>query len=184
MVFIYNRDMQRRIFLALTVSEALQAEIIAWATKYDRLPVRWLAGRNLHVTLLPPWPADDLEPVLSALRRPLKSRPFEYEFKYVSFGPNSRSPRLIWAEGKASPEMAELKEELEKAVGAEQQRRQFSPHLTLARFRPEDFARFPVKNISDYVAWREKAESFSLLESHLSPSGAEYEVLETFKLNQ
>lgn len=174
--------MSRRIFLALPVSETLQAEIIAWEVKYDGLPVRWLAGHNLHVTLLPPWPADDLEPVLAALRRPLGTGPFEYEFQRVSFGPQANSPRLIWAEGKESGEMEALKEGLEKALGSKQARRPFKPHLTLARFRPEDFGRFPIKNINDHVAWREKAESFSLLESHLHPAGAEYEILETFPL--
>ncbi len=172
----------RRIFLALTLSEALQAEIIAWETKYDRLPVRWLLGHNLHVTLVPPWYAKNLDEILATLRRQGGTRPFEYEFNHVSFGPNARSPRLIWAEGKAPREMAELKMKLEEAVGARAERRQFSSHLTLARFRPEDFARFNVKKIDDRVSWKEKADSFSLLEAHLRPSGAEYEILETFKL--
>ena len=57
----------------------------------------------------------------------------------------------------------------------------FIMHVTIARFRQEEFSSFPIKKIDDKVSWQERIGSFVLMESHLSREGADYEILETFK---
>ncbi len=167
--------------MSLPVSETLQGEIENWRAKYERLSVRWLAGKNLHITLVPPWCERDAENVKEICRR-VKEKAFDVLFEKVEFGPDPRRPRLIWAEGKVPNELIALKSGVEKALGKEPEKRPFRLHLTVARFRPETFSSFPIKKLNEEVFWRDRVDSFALMEAHLSREGADYEVLEEFPL--
>src|SRR3990167_9190161 len=101
----------------------------------------------------------------------------ELNFSRVTFGPNPREPRLIWAEGSTTPQLLKLKSSLDVALGREPDPRPFKLHLTLARFRPENFHSCQSKTLNEAVAWRDTATSFVLMESHLLAGGADYEVL-------
>ncbi len=169
--------MTKRIFVALGVSENLQKEIFKWRKTFSVLPVRWLAGKNLHITLVPPWRENDVSKAAGALQKLKGAGPFILEFQKVVYGPTARSSRLIWAEGPASPQIIRLKKAAEDAFGAESEKRPFRPHLTIARFRTENFSSFAVQKLDERVDWKEKAESVLLMESRLSPSGADYEIL-------
>lgn len=172
--------MGRRIFVGIKASKTLQAEIINWRKNFlNVLSVRWIALENLHITLIPPWNEDDIVAVKQALNG-LKNKvsSFEIVFNNVSFGPNPRRPRLIWAEGKDSGEMVYLKRTLEKVLGKREEKRILRPHITLARFRLKDFHSFKVKKLNENVVWREKINSFCLYASRTFPSGAKYKILE------
>lgn len=98
-----------RVFVALPISGGLQADILAWEEIFQHLPVRWLDGKNLHITLVPPWHVEDAD-----IPKPCKlleevaknTKTFEVKFQKVSFGSDPKHPRFIWAEGEA-PEAAE-----------------------------------------------------------------------------
>jgi 2'-5' RNA ligase len=199
----------RRIFIAIPISENLQREILEWEENFKNLPVRWLQGKNLHITLVPPWYTDEVEKIKEACRNfkkisqsisyhPIEQSdivsPFEIEFRKVTYGPDPQRPRLIWAEGKTPAEIRNLKLEIERALNQKPEERQFKLHLTLARFGPrplrqrsgaggsETFSSFPIKKLDEKVDWKERVESFVIMESHLSPEGADYEVLEKIVL--
>lgn len=178
--------MKKRIFIAIGLSESLQKEVLEWESGIKHIPARWIAGKNLHITLVPPWYAEEneipkIKRILADAGRNIK--PFKLDFRKVSFGPLPRTPRLIWAEGSASEELIKLKKLVESALKQKQEKRPFLPHLTLARFQPEDFNNFAVKTLSEKVDWEEKTESFVLMESHTLPSGADYEILFEAGLN-
>lgn len=170
--------MKRRIFVALPISTALQAEILEWEKRWKNLPVRWLASKNLHLTLVPPWYEENVDEIIARLEslRDIQ-KPFVLEFEKVTYGPDLRRPRLIWAEGKTPRELVELKTKTEKVLAQKPDSRPLLLHLTLARFRPEDFSSFPVKRLEEKVCWREEINSLVLMESRLSPLGADYETL-------
>lgn len=175
--------MLRRIFVAVPVSERLQKEIENWRIKYGRLPVRWLAGKNLHITLVPPWYETDVQNVVDGLKSAGKGiGHFDISFRKAEFGPDLRRPRLVWAEGEAPKEMVFLKSEVEKALNRKPEKRPFRLHLTIARFRPEMFSSFPIKKLEEYIFWPDKVGSFVLMETHLSREGADYEILGKYEL--
>ena len=175
--------MAHRIFLALPISTRTQNEVHEWAKQYRNLPVRWLEGKNLHVTIVPPWEEEDVDAVRELLK-PLERSigPFRSSFERVRFGPNANESRLIWAEGESPDQLFLLKHNAERALMRTPETKPFRLHATLARFRPEEFAKFPVKKLDDRVAWKEEFSSFVLMESHLASQGVDYEVLETFPL--
>lgn len=180
---------KRRVFVAIKISERLQGEIAAWEDALLGEPpfshpsmaaIRWLRGKNLHITLVPPWYENDAEAASAALRNAVAGRaaPFAASFHSVAFGPDPRRPRLIWASGEAPPALLELRSLAERAAGARPETRPFRLHLTLARFREEDFPRFGARTLAARVTWRDEVRSIVLMESHLSPEGADYEVLD------
>jgi 2'-5' RNA ligase len=172
--------MKKRIFVAVKISPELQEAILEWERNYNRLPVRWLAGKNLHVTLVPPREENDenIEKTKSVLKTfEGKIGQFEIEFNKVEYGPHSQEPRLIWAEGKSPKILVDFKEKLELLLDHKSDYRPWLMHLTLARFHPKDFVRFPIKNLDEKVHWLETVNSFVLMESRLLPDGAEYKIL-------
>lgn len=176
----HARGMKRRLFVAIPLSLALREEILVWSRqqKLRALPVRWIAGKNLHLTLVPPWYEDDLAHAKRSLAR-LHGivPPFTIVLRKVRYGPEPRHPRLIWAEGDPSPSLRTLKDRAEEVFKVENGRRPWRPHLTLARFRSEDFSRFPFQTLEASVQWEDTVTRIVLMESHLGPGGADYEVL-------
>jgi 2'-5' RNA ligase len=170
--------MKRRVFIAVKASQKLQERIVQWQREHN-LPVRWISAENLHVTLVPPWYEEDIEAVKKSLQRLQKHRRFTVHFSTISFGPPKR-PRLVWLTGE-STDILKLQEHVESTLGAHHER-QFRMHITIARFRAEDFRSFPTKRINDQMDWMEEIVSVVLMESKLSLSGAEYEVLEEIRL--
>jgi len=169
--------MKKRIFAALGISTELQGEILSFERAFFDFPVRWVEGKNLHITLVPPWYEENTDAALKKLERVENSGAFDVYFRSVSYGPNQKFPRLIWAEGKTPGALLALKREAHKALGIPEEKRPLLLHLTLARFQPEEFSSFRVKHLHEKVAWRDTVSSVLLMESRLAPSGADYEII-------
>lgn len=164
---------------------------IALSNRYGAASLKFIKPGNLHITLVLPWEisqeAWNMEH--EALKKQLQLaadeiRPFEIKFNKINFGPDDREPRLIWARGSASKQIDDLRLKIYEALGQTPDNRQFRLHITLARFRPEDFGHFALQRLDENINWKEKVKSFVLMQSHLSPQGAEYEVLAEFDLKR
>ena len=62
------------------------------------------------------------------------------------------------------------------------ERDDFLLHLTIARFNPSEFRRFRAREINDKINWKDGAREFAIMRSRLSRGGADYEIIEKFKL--
>jgi len=172
-----------RVFIALPISGALKNTIKQWRKTYKDLPVRWLEDKNLHITLVPPWEENDLPRIEAALRKhPSQIGPQTLEFTETSFGPDSKGPRLIWATGQAPYELSQLRSSIEKILKRPITKKPLLQHLTLARFRPHDFPSFPNIDLSKHIHWTDVVDSFALMESKLLPEGAEYTIIQSFRI--
>ena len=172
-----------RIFVALEISEKFQQEISAWENNRQHLPARWIAPKNLHITLLPPWEENNID----LIKNKLKDIKMEFDsidlgFNSISYGPNPREPRLIWASGQAPNNIILLKKKIEESLYIKSEPRKFLLHLTLARFNQYDFKNFKVKEINERVDWNDVIKSFVIMESRLLPGGADYVILDEFNL--
>lgn len=177
--------MKKRIFIGLKISKDLQTRVVRWRKKFPDWPVRWTPEKNLHITLIPPFYEDNVRAINKKLRN-TQNYPSEIivEFNRIAFGPDPKRPRLIWAVGEKPPELEDLKKYLEKILEIPAEKRTFSLHLTLGRFKPEDFHHFSIKKLKEKISWKEKIKSIVLFESKLSRKGAEYEILEEIKLKK
>ncbi len=181
-----------RVFLGIPASEELKEKISLWAEGYKDWPLRWVSGNGLHITLVQPWYApacrqagktldcwmDKLDDLAKA------TGPIKIKFKKVTFGTNPAKPRLVWTIGEDYDReaMIRLKTAAEAVFGQRLDIRSYSPHLTIARFKEEDFENLPDKNLNDSVDWEMEVGSVALYESKLQHSGAEYEILKEIKL--
>jgi RNA 2',3'-cyclic 3'-phosphodiesterase len=175
--------MSKRIFIASPLSAHLHKTITHWQQTHASLPARFVAPENLHVTLVPPWEEHNVNSVITKLRQArLGVTPFSLQFDRIVLGPNQHSLRMIWVKGPTPPELMRLKYQVEQTLGIKSVDRPFKLHVTLARFRPEDYQNFPRPNINEVIDWQENINSFALMQSFLLPQGVKYQTLEQFLL--
>lgn len=172
-----------RIFIACQVSQEIRQKIHEIKEQFPSLPMRWLDPDNLHVTLVPPMELSDgeVKSLVEKLRDHEKTEPFTLSFESIEAGPTPGEPRLVWLKAKDSEQLSLLKNNLEKLSGYRPDRK-FSPHVTLARFKPEDRDKLPLDKLAIFVHWHMLIESFAVLKSQLLPAGAQYTVIQEYKL--
>jgi 2'-5' RNA ligase len=175
---------KKRVFVGFPISETLQKQILLWEKEnLKNIKARFIAGKNLHITLVPPWYERNIKNQILKLKNiRTKIKPFKIIFTKVSFGPTGKSPRLIWAEGEIPKELLKLKLLLEKTFKKKPEKRKFLLHLTIARFKTKDFKNFEFKKLNKKVSWKSRVEAVTLFESHLSSAGADYQILSKVKI--
>jgi 2'-5' RNA ligase len=175
---------KKRLFVGIKVGKGLRDEVSKWRRSFQfKLKARWINDDNLHITLVPPWYEGEVEEVIKRLSDlKIGVRPFEIQFRKIEFGPDRKGPRLVLATGSKPRQVVKLEKLLSRTLKTKPQRESNFIHLTLARFRPDGFKKFPVKRLDEKVSWKEKVESISLFESKLLRSGAEYKVLAELRL--
>lgn len=190
-----------RLFVAFDLPPAVTRRIAAFATaQKDLLPAaRWVPPENVHLTLafLGEVEQSRLPSLVAALGSAFAAHP-PVRLAVVGGGcfPPRRPARVAWlgieAEPPLGPLHAAVARGVESALGLPPEKRPFHPHLTLARPR-KPWPRGAVDAFTNAAAsWVRGVETEELtfnarqgrlIRSHLGPSGARYEVLESFPLN-
>lgn len=144
---------------------------------------------NLHVTLkfLGEVAESKADAVRSALAEMRNSNAVALEFSGLGFFPNEKHPRVFWVGMEASPNLKTLAGDIEAAVeklGIPREKREFSPHLTLARFErprlPEALRKLIADNQQQAFGLL-RTNEFHLIQSKLKPAGAEYTTVANFR---
>ncbi len=185
-----------RLFVAVELEDDVRralAELQNELRQRGLQRLRWARGEGIHLTLkfLGDTPeemvariAEALGPAVSGIRSHRLSLG-----RIGTFG--GKRPRVLWVdlegEVEALRSLQEAVEDALSALGFERERRTFSPHLTLARVRPETSSEMAepiasalesVRAPSAEIAVRE----VSLIRSTLAPDGAVYNRLHTVHL--
>ena len=178
--------MAARTFLALDVDETVREHLarIAGGLRVGGARVRPVAPENIHVTLnfLGDVADEALDDVCRAVADvAAAAQPFEFTVRGVRCVPPRGQVRIVWADvDDPDSRLAELQKALTaamSALGFRPDRREYHPHLTVAR----------VKYVANPLALREAAgpyedEDFGLqtaecvttYTSKLTPGGAVY----------
>jgi RNA 2',3'-cyclic 3'-phosphodiesterase len=179
-----------RLFVALDlrkeVREAMRELITSLRPNAEN--ARWVSPDGMHITLkfIGHVDAAKAGSIRAALTHSHSSQPVDMHFRGVGFFPNDKRPRVVWCGIEASPNLAQLAAQIERALeplGIERESRDFAPHLTLARLNPPARADELVRaanelKLRDFGSARET--EFHLFESITKPSGAEYKKLATY----
>jgi len=181
-----------RLFVALdlpTIVRAALARLIAELAPKSR-GARWVKAENLHVTLkfIGHVESANLRPIENALATLHSAEAVSLDFRGIGFFPNEYHPRVVWCGVQASPNLAALATDIDRAfepLGIEREARPYVPHLTLARFKTEEGVKDLVDAANamksyDFGAARET--NFHLYESLLKPSGAQYNRLASYPI--
>ena len=179
-----------RLFVALEIPTSIRNALAALIKELRSAApkVKWVRPENLHVTLkfmgeAAPEKLDAIRAALSGLHSP---EVVELRFRGLGFFPNEKRPRVFWAGMEASPNLAYLASGVDKALAAlgfPLETREFTPHLTLARFDhpgiPTELRAAVERNtVREFGTLR--SGEFHLIESKLKSSGAEYTTLQSF----
>jgi RNA 2',3'-cyclic 3'-phosphodiesterase len=185
-----NTDKPLRLFVATGVPE----RHLEWlreqtADLRSSLPgARWTEPAAQHLTLkfLGSTPGE-LLPKLGGVLEGTAARhaPASVSLSVIGAFPSRRRARVLWM-GVEDPSgvLRELAADLDsslRTLGYEPERRAYTPHLTLARFKSPisvpDSTPIDGRAMSSFVV-----NHLTLWRSRLHPSGARYEVVETFEL--
>jgi 2'-5' RNA ligase len=179
-----------RLFVALDLPDPVRhaiTELIAKLQPKSRT-ARWIRPENLHITLkfIGHVGNEKLSPIQTALSSIRAAQPIELHFRGMGFFPNEHRPRAFWCGIAASPILAELAANIDRALvplGVEAETRPFAPHLTLARFKSDEGIREMVQAATDMKSTDFGAAfetNFHLYESLLKSTGAQYNRLASF----
>jgi RNA 2',3'-cyclic 3'-phosphodiesterase len=157
-----------------------------------RIPaIRWLAKTNLHLTVkfLGDVEGAQIDSICAALRDALRLFPrCTINAKGLGVFPDLRRPKILWV-GLTGNELAELAAKVESALvplGFAPEKRSYTPHLTIGRWR--QFDRPPRTLEQDLEFWRGfqfgacVVGQIILFQSVLKPAGATYYQLATVQL--
>jgi len=187
---------KHRIFIAINLPEEIKRELLKYSEKWPELQARWTKKENLHITLefLGDLTDPELGEVCLALKDSLRGQDiFDININKIVYGPPQRksgqAPKMIWAVGDQSKELALLRQKLEKAllqkVSFVPEGRGSSPHITLARLSTFSFRQMEqeeIPEINEFVDLVFTIESIEVMESELKKGGPVYTILESEEL--
>jgi 2'-5' RNA ligase len=185
-------DTSVRAFLALEIPGAIRSKLESaqQQLKAELPPARWTRPAGWHLTLK--FLGDVEQSVLVDLVADLAPRLRGAEMVRVAlektgFFPSSTRPRVAWVGGTAdgADKVVAAVEAATVASNFPQERRPWTPHLTLARLKSQ----WPKRAVDHFFAWGENLglEPFTcrevvLFTSDLQPDGAVYTALERIPL--
>ncbi|MFH1180937.1 MAG: RNA 2',3'-cyclic phosphodiesterase [bacterium] len=182
--------MRHRIFIAINLPEKIKKELAGYENKWLELPCRWTKTENLHITLafLGYLTDEEMLEVLKITRNALKERePFSISLNKICYGPaeeKSGRPRMVWAKGEKTEALADLQDNLVKALESEENRG-FSFHLTLGRLKQWEFQKMELEErpeINEDINLNFEVNSVEVMESELKRGGPTYTILESCPL--
>ncbi len=155
--------------------------------------LRWVAQENLHLTLkfLGSVDENSVTPMMHALENALGPIPcFLLGGKGIGVFPNIKRARVLWTglEGQGLLRLADAVETALEPLGFPREKRNFTPHLTLGRWRDPGFQ--PEKLKEQLSIWRNhdfgrsRVNNVVLFQSVLMPQGAAYTSLGEIPLKE
>ncbi len=183
----------KRLFLAIDLPAELKNQLQEFKGRWYDFPCRWVKNNILHVTFA--FLGDVKEEYVEELREGLagvfdKADPLPLRVSKITYGPDPRRPRVIWASLEQSQELTQLYEDALNML----QRLPFKvytaykppSHITLCRFNSLHLKRWhgdELPDLSEQINYSFTVSEIALMESKLRRGGPEYFVLHSFMLS-
>lgn len=176
-----------RLFVALQLPDPLRQAVCG--LQYGLRNARWLDEDGLHLTLAFLGEVDNsaqrrIEDALGTVTAPA----LRMALHGLGCFPPRGAPRVLWTGASPKSELASLARAVRRALermGLTPERRKFTPHVTIARFRgppsPTELERY-IGTHSLFRTTDADVVSFHLFSSVLRASGARYTMETTFPL--
>lgn len=154
--------------------------------------IRWADTDQLHITLK--FLGDTEESLIPSINNALsglvkKYDPFNVRLKGIGVFRNIHNPQVLWMGCHVEDQTVRLKQELEslmKQLGYEEEKRAFSPHLTLGRIkflRDNRHLSGILSTYRDNVFQEITVTELKYYESKLTSSGSIYTPIKTFRVD-
>ena len=152
--------------------------------------IKWSPLDNLHITtkFIGEWPEERLAELTAALSCLSRSGGFSLELKGVGWFPTERSPRVLFLGVESSKGLSELAANTNRCLeklGIALDKRDFTPHLTLAKVRqpvPLNRLKQRLGEFGEITLGSFPVSSFGLFRSDPGSNGSRYRKLHAFDL--
>ncbi len=186
-----------RAFISIELPDNVRSDLQKLQEDFKRsFPrFRWVSVNSVHLTLkfLGNVAPDQIEPIKKDLGKIAEEHPaFRLSLKDTGLFPNMRRPRVVWVGlGENIDALSQVQKHIDSALtplGFPPEKRDFTPHLTLARvpegMRPDELEEFGKQWTAVKFAGGRyfEAKGINLMKSTLKPTGAVYDVLASFPL--
>ena len=183
----------KRVFIAINVELSCDLSRVFEELK-DELEgerIRWLPENNFHITLrfLGDLQPDQIETVKLILDEVCsEKRAFVFTLHQVGFFKHRGNPSVLFFNLDYGEDLVCLSGTIQKRLNEKgiSSNKKFTPHLTLARIKKiKDLFNFyrVVDKYKDLPTQEIKVDRVIFYESVLKPSGAEYHVLDEYRLS-
>ncbi len=177
--------MKHRLFAAIEMNEEVKDYLFNLSKELELdAKIKWVAKKNLHLTLKFLGYVEDTEKVAGLLNN-VKFNAFEFSLKCLGVFDLSR-PRVLFADVSPVNDVLELQFKIESELKEMfETDESFSTHITIGRIKSlkdknkflEIIKRFKVEEMKINV------NAFYLFESQLSKDGPKYRLIREFKAN-
>ena len=185
----------KRVFVAIKISDKAKREVSSYIKTledgFKNLRVGWVKDEKLHLTLKFLGDIEDekllsLENAVRQVSQDISN--FKLKISEIGVFPNPRKPRILWLGIEdAGNNLSKAKKSLEEKCskfGINKEKRNFKPHLTIARIRQSQKSKKLVKTHlqNKFEPVEFEVSEIVIYESKLLPTGSVYSVLAEYKL--
>lgn len=178
-----------RAFIAVDIGDEIRDRLDELQRRLRKVHanVRWVKPQTIHLTLafLGDVPVEQVDAIRKTLDQACAGHPaFELEAAGTGFFGKPGYPRVVWAGISDCPLLLKLQGRIAQGLhdaGIEFDNKPFSPHLTLGRVKGIDHHTGPL--LEKIGKYREaelgttRIDRVELIQSELTPRGAEYTIL-------
>ncbi|MDH4129272.1 MAG: RNA 2',3'-cyclic phosphodiesterase [Spirochaetota bacterium] len=181
-----------RLFIAIHLNKPILKKIeeliLPLANQYKDL--KWVSFENMHITIKFLGETNDtnLDSIIKSLQE-INLQSFNLTIQNLGAFPNINFPKVLWIGLKGDiNSIKSLVKKVEthmKVLNFLEERREWSPHITIARVRtkiPKDLINF-ISLHKDVHFGEISISSFSLMESNLTSKGPIYKEIKRFTLS-
>ncbi len=185
-----------RTFIAVPLPERILAELGKLINHMKSLnrDVKWVRPDAIHLTLkfLGNLSEVQLTRVFAGMDQLFQKPHGAFSLVAAGMGafPNNRRPRVLWVgvEGSGVPELLNLQKKIETVLakqGFSEEKRNFSPHLTVARINLAGHLERLMDEFTNYTFPPQEitVKEVLVMKSELKPSGAIYSIQKSYNLN-
>jgi len=190
-----SRGYPLRAFIAIELPETIQSVLSDMQGEFRKgdTDIRWVRPHGIHLTLkfLGSIKESMVRDITDILQKAAgSSSAFTLTLSGTGVFPNMRSPRVLWVGIEESSVLNTLQRDIEsglESLGFGREKRNFTAHLTLGRFKSARGKAAVMEALESYAKrtiGSFDVESVSLIKSDLGPAGAKYTRLAEIRLGK
>ncbi len=161
-----------RLFVAIEIPNNIKEDFADIIEQLEKIKAKTVPLKNIHLTIKFIGETDKTKIITENLQK-IEFNKFEISLKGIGIFGNFYNPRVFWVgveENKSLKNLFNLVEDTLQKLGIPKDEREFSPHITLARFKtkpnPQKLEEIINNSKKDFGVF--KVESLVLFKSELS----------------
>ncbi|MEF8847606.1 MAG: RNA 2',3'-cyclic phosphodiesterase [Candidatus Thermoplasmatota archaeon] len=180
-----------RGFIAIDIESSEKLLQIGEKIENTRARIKPVKPENMHITLkfLGDTEEEKIEDIEKIMKESVEDiDPFELSLEGMGVFPNQNFIKVIWAGSEPKDKSAKIANTIDEklvSLGFKKEKRDFSPHLTIARVKSgkdKDKILEIINNNKQTFFSKQKVDSIKLKKSDLTPKGPVYSTLKKVKL--